>query len=109
MEFKLGQKVEYKRVARKKSFYICDKDFKDTEIVTVDKIALATLNKRRVGFIVGTRDIAHIVEYTFWDDDPDDHGYVKHEKTVTIKVYKVAYDMAHTNFVLGKDLEEVKT
>lgn len=108
MKFKLGQKVKYKKVVRKKSYYIEKKDFEDTEIVTVNKIVMTTLSKERIGFVVGIRNLAHIVDYTFWDDDPNTFGYVKHEKTVTKKFYKVAYDMAHTNYVLEEDLEEVR-
>jgi len=107
MKFKLGQKVRYKKVARKKSFYIEKKDFKDTEIAHVNKIVITTLNKERVGFVVGIRNLAHLTDYTFWDDDPNVYGHVVHEKTVTKKVYKIAYDMAHTNYVLEEDLIEV--
>ena len=109
MEFKLGQKVKYQRRIQKITKYIEEEYFNDAEIVRINKIKMVELSEERFGFIVGIRNIAKKAEYTFEDDDPDERGHIVHHKTETIKVYKVAFDMAHTNFVLGKDLEEVIT
>jgi len=107
MKFKLGQKIKYKRVIRKVVFDIEKKDFDDVEIVRVSKIKIVELSKERSGFIVGKRRLAEKAEYTFNDDDPNCFGHIEHEKTETKEVYKVAYDMAHTNYVLEEDLKEV--
>lgn len=105
MKFKLGQKVKYKKVLRKNHLYIEEADFDDEEVVIINKTNMVNLNKERCGFIVGERNISKKAEYTFNDDDPDCHGHIEHQNTETIKVYKVAYDMAHTNYVLEEDLE----
>ena len=104
MKFKLGQRVKYKKVVRKIPLYINKEAFYDEEIVRKDKIKMAKLTKERYGFIIGTRNIAKKAKYTFNDNDPDTEGFIVHEETETIIVYKVAYDMAHTNFVLEEDL-----
>lgn len=107
--FKLGQKVSYKKIIRKIMVpYMESKDFNEEEVIEKDRTKSIELTKERSGFIVGTRNIAKKGEYIFEDDDPDQYGHVVHQKTETIKVYKVAYDMAHTNFVLEEDLMRVE-
>jgi len=95
MKFKLGQK------------YIEEKEFDNTEIVTKDKMKIVELTKERYGFIAGKRSVAKKAEYTFEDYNPVISGTIEHYRTEIITVYKVAYDMAHTNYVLEKDLIEV--
>ena len=108
MIFKLGQRVKYQKIIRKITRYIEEEEFNDTEVVRIDKAKTVGLSKERSGLIVGERRLAKKAEYTFNDDDPDTHGHIEHQGTETIKVYKVAYDMAHTNYVLKEDLQEVK-
>jgi hypothetical protein len=109
MEFKLGQKVRYKKIVRKiQTPYLEEKDFDDEEIIEKERIKMFELTKERYGFIIGKRNIAKKAEYAFEEDDPNCGGYVCHQGTEIIKVYKVAYDMAHTNFVLEEDLKDVK-
>ena len=105
MDFKLGQKVKYRKVAQKTTRYIEEKEFDDEEIISIDKIKMVELAKERTGFIVGVRYIAKKSEYTFEGDDPDGFGTIVWSDTETIKVYKVAYDMAHGNYVLEEDLK----
>ena len=104
--YTLGQKVKYRKVVRKTTRYINPKEFREEEIVLLDKIKIVELNRERYGFITGKRNIAKKAEYTFYDDNPDIEGHIVHYKTETITVYKIAYDMAHTNFVLEEDLKE---
>ena len=105
MIFTLGQKVKYKKAVRKITRYVDPKEFNDEEVVSIDKIKYIHFKKERCGFIMGWRNIAKKTEYTFNDDNPDIEGHIEHYKTETITVYKVAYDMAHTNYVLGEDLK----
>jgi len=107
MKFKLGQKVKYKKVVRKIFFSIKEKDFDDTEIIAKDRMKIVELTRERYGFIVGKRNIAKKAEYKFDDNNPVILGSIKYYRTEIITVYKVAYDMAHTNYVLEKDLIEV--
>jgi len=106
MIFKLGQKISYKFVIRKITRYIEPKEFRDKDFVKIDKIKKIEFKRYRNGFIVGKRRIAKIAKYSFEDDDPNTYGTVVHNKTNFIEVYKVTYDMAHTNYVLEEDLRE---
>lgn len=103
--FILGQKVKYKKVVQKVPLCIEKEEFDDTEIVRKDKIKMIELTKERYGFIIGKRNIAKKAEYVFNDEDPDCEGFIEHLETEIITVYKVAYDMAHTNYVLEEDLK----
>jgi len=105
MILKLGQNVKYKKVVRKiETRYLEKSDFDENELVKVDRIKMVEFKNERRGIIIGVRNIAKKAEYIFNDDNPNIYGHVEHFRTETIKVYKVAYDMAHTNYVLEKDL-----
>ena len=105
MNFKLGQKVRYKRVAQKTTRHISEKEFDDEDIISIDKIRLVGLAKARYGIVVGVRYIANKADYVFADETTDCDGAIVWDSTEIIKVYKVAYDMAHGNYVLEEDLE----
>ena len=105
MKFQLGQKVKFNKIVRRNKTDVDLKEFDDKEIVEVDRIITVRFIKERIGFIVGTRKIAKETFYHFNDDSAGCPGFAEHDHTDSIKVYKVAYNMAHTNFVLEEDLE----
>ena len=107
MKFQLGQKVKYKKVVRRKTRFIEEKEFDENEIIEIDRIGMAELTKVRIGFIVGLRTITAKAEYTYETDGEGMNGETVYYKSKSKKVYKVTYDMAHTNFVLEEDLKEV--
>ena len=107
MKFRLGQKVRYKRIVRKiQSPFMEEKDFEDGEIIEKERIKTIELTKERHGFVMGERHLAERAQYTFEEDNSSFSGHVAHYGTETIRVYKIAYDMAHTNYVLEEDLKE---
>jgi len=109
--FKLGQKVSYQKIIRKiVTEYPEINDLDENDLAEVEKDKNINLTKERLGFIVGKRNIAHKAIYTFHDRYEDDNmtGRVVHDSTEKRKVYKVAYDMAHTNYVLEEDLMRVE-
>ena len=108
MELKLGQKVKYSKIVQKTTNYIKEEDFYEEEIVTINKCKIVELKKIRTGFVIGTRKIARIAKYTLEDMNPDLPDVIVWQNTELIKVLKVAYDPAHTNWVLEKDLIEEK-
>lgn len=113
---KLGQKVKYKQIVRKRSCeyedYIEIDDFEDDDDKKILKrVDIVDLEKERIGFVAGRRKIVFetIFELDIYPGDYDG----EREESIEIaeqkykQVYLVAYDMGKTNYVLEKDLEEI--
>ena len=100
MKFKLGQKVEYKKIIKRLD---CTFEREDMpEDFTLEKRKVIDLVKSRVGYVIGSRKL--VFKLMFGVGDEGVECYDREWKLC----YKVAYDMAHTNYVLEEDLILIK-
>jgi len=98
MKFKLGQKVEYKKIIKRLD---CTFEREDMpEDFTLEKRKVIDLAKSRVGYIVGIRKLVFKLMF----GDSDDEGMKCYDREWKF-CYKVAYDMAHANYVLEEDIK----
>ena len=114
MKFKLGQKVIYRRISKKKKIdqqYWEFDDFKEYEEKTLKRRELVYLDKEIIGYIVGRRKL---VFYTIFEAVREEGDFLEPgAEWVKIKrqewgfVYLIAYTMGKTDYVLEKDLKEV--
>jgi len=100
MKFKLGQKVEYKKIIKRLDCTFEQEDM--PEDFTLEKRKVIELPKSRVGYIVGRRKLVFKLMFGVSDNTIIAECYDREWKFC----YKVAYDMAHSNYVLEEDLRE---
>ena len=111
MKFKLGQKVEYKRISKKieiNTHFWTTEDFEQDEEKILERREFIELKKERIGYIVGRRKLVFKTIFSVNSDYDDDSGIVEFvdiERQEYRFAYLVAYDMGHTNFVLEEDLK----
>lgn len=111
MYYKLGQKVKYQRMITKKKFsaYLALKDFSDCVEREITRREFVGLDKERIGYIMGRRNVVFNTTFTIDDNvDPDlpDHiGVGMQDKRL---VYVVAYNMGKTDYVMEGDLKLIK-
>ena len=100
MKFKLGQKVRFKRIVRRRD---CTFDLEDCpEEFTKTKRDIIEFEKYRVGYVVGSRDLVFKLNFGLPENSLDVVCVGREWK----EVYKVAYSMRHTFYVLEEDLKE---
>lgn len=111
MEFKLGQKVEYKRYTQKRDMsgdnYVGVEDFNVTyEEKIVDRREVCVLiTEPRVGYIAGKRRILFRTTLRLeYNSDPDGDDYVDIVKQEYTTAYLVACSMRNYDYVLEEDL-----
>jgi len=114
MEFKLGQKVRYKRISKKIEIdmqYWAPRDFEEYEEKILERRELIELNRERTGYVMGRRKL--VFKTIFWVNEFYDHDDEETKLFVDIArqeygyAYLVAYGMGQTNYVLEEDLKEV--
>lgn len=114
MKFKLGQKVNYKRISKKieidQKYWEFD-DFKEYEEKTLKRRELVYLDKEIIGYIMGRRNL---VFNTVFEAIEEEGSYlepgaewVKIKKQEYGFAYLVAYTMGKTDYVLEEDLKEI--
>lgn len=115
MEFKLGQKVKYKRINKKikmNEHYLTKEDFCDDEKKELNRREFIELDNERIGYIAGRRKFTFRTTFQVADvydaDEPTNDEFVDIVEQDYKFTYLVAYDMGKTNYVLEKDLREVK-
>jgi len=114
MKFKLGQKVRYRRITRKRKIdqkYWEFDDFKEYEEKHLKRRELVYLDKEINGYVVGRRKL---VFYTIFEAVREEGDFLEpRAEWVKIKrqeygfAYLVAYTMGKTDYVLEKDLRGV--
>lgn len=114
LNFKLGQKVSYTRLSRKREInmqFFDVPDFKQDEEKVLKRRELVYLNKKRTGYIVGRRRFVFNTMFSVNNDNYDDDDNVI--EFVDIKrqewgyVYLVACNMRNYDYVLEKDIRIV--
>jgi len=113
MEFKLGQKVQYKRISRKIEIdmqYWTPKDFKEGEEKHLNRRESIELDKKRTGYIMGRRKLVFGtyfgVEVEEGTEIEPGAEWVKIIWQAKGYAYSVAYTMGKTNYVLEEDLNK---
>ena len=114
MKFKLGQKVSYKRISKKKDMsgdnYTTLKNFKydnndDDSIMTKDRRETIILEKPRIGYISGRRRVVlKTVLVEVYESDPDSKDYIDIQEQIYGMVYLVAWSFGKMDYVLEEDL-----
>jgi len=113
MKYKLGQKVSYKRISKKKEImeqYLTLKDFEEFEEKTLERRESIELANERTGYIMGRRRFTFKTYFQVVTDRGD--GYEPESEWVQVMdqdygfAYQVAYTMGKTDYVLEEDLEE---
>lgn len=114
MEFKLGQKVIYKRISKKIKInmqYWTPEDFDEGEEKHLNRREFIILDKQRTGYIMGRRKL---VFGTYFGVGRDGDNIIEPlEEWVEIiwqakgYAYLVAYTMGKTNYVLEGDLKQI--
>ena len=110
MEFKLGQKVKFKRISKKIDMsenYVSFDDFDDNEEeINVNRRIFDSFSKPIIGYIAGRRRLVDKTTFIMMDGREDDPDYIDIAKQEYMFFYLVAYDMGKTYFVLEEDLKE---
>ena len=116
MEFKLGQKVRYRRISKKKDMsgdnYTTLKNFTadndDDYTITKERRETIILEKSRIGYISGRRRVVlkTILEEVY-ESDPDSKDYIDIKEQIYCMVYLVAWSFGKMDYVLEEDLKEV--
>jgi len=117
MKFKLGQKVSYQWISKKKDMggdnYTTLTNFKpddddDNCLMTINRREIKHLTKPRIGYIAGKRRvIKKTVLEEVYESDPDLHDYIEINKQIYSTYYLVASNMRNYDYVLENDLKEV--
>ena len=113
MEFKLGQKVKYRRISKKieidQQYWDFD-DFEEYEEKTLKRRELIWLGKERNGYIVGRRKLVFNTVFEAVREEGDfmtpDHEGVEIKRQEYGFAYVVAYTMGKTDYVKEEDLIE---
>ena len=118
MEFKLGQKVRYKRISKKIEIdmqYWAPRDFEEYEEKILERRELIELGKERIGYIMGRRKLVFKTIFSVNNEHYDSDDDISYENVNFVDIarqekgfaYLVAYGMGQTNYVLEEDLKEV--
>jgi len=109
MEFKLGQKVSYRRISNKLDMtehYLTPRSFVNIgDERKVPRRMSVILDKERTGYIVGKRRLVSVSTLTLeYESNPDKPDYVDIVKQEYETFYLVACNMRNYDYVLEKDL-----
>jgi len=114
MEFKLGQKVRYKRISKKIEIdmqYWTPDDFERYEEKALERREFLELKNERIGYVMGRRKLTFRtyfgVEIDNGDGEEPGADWVDIRRQEYGFAYLVAYGMGQTNYVLEEDLKEV--
>ena len=120
MKYKLGQKVSYQWVSKKKDMsgdnyttlanFKYDEEDDDDSTMTKERRETVTLVKPRIGYISGRRRVVlKTVLVEVYESDPDLHDYIDIKEQIYCTFYLVASNMRNYDYVLEKDLKDVKS
>ena len=116
MKFRLGQKVSYQWISKKKDMggdnyttlenFIPDDD--DDCVMTIERRGIKHLKKPMIGYIAGRRRVVFkTVLEEVYESDPDKHDYIEISKQIYRTFYLVASNMRNYDYVLEEDLKDV--
>jgi len=113
MEFRLGQKVKYRRISKKIEInmqYWTFRDFDEDEKKELVRREFIELKNERIGYVMGRRKLVFKTIFSVNRDHYDDIGDVVEFVEIARQeygfAYLVAYGMGQTNYVLEEDLKE---
>ena len=117
MEFKLGQKVSYQWISKKKDMggddyttleNFAPDDDNDDCVMTIERREIRHFKKPRIGYIAGRRRVVFkTVLEEVYESDPDQHDYIEINKQIYRTFYLVASNMRNYDYVLEGDLKEI--
>jgi len=118
MIFKLGQKVSYQWISKKKDMsgdnYTTFKNFKydddddDFCVMTIERREIKHLKKPRIGYIAGRRRVIFkTVLEEVYNSNPDETDYIDINQQIYCTFYLVASNMRNYDYVLENNLEGV--
>jgi len=118
MSFKLGQKVSYQWISKKKDLsgenyttfenFKYDDDDDDPCVMTIERREIIHLKKPRIGYIAGKRRVIYkTVLEEVYNSNPDETDYIDINKQIYCTFYLIASNMRNYDYVLEKDLKEV--
>ena len=116
MKFKLGQKVSYQWISKKKDMggdnyttlenFIADDD--DDDVMTIERREIKHLKKPSIGYIAGQRRVVFkTVLEEVYESDPDLNDYIEINEQIYCTFYLVASNMRNYDYVKEEDLTEV--
>ena len=115
MKFKLGQKVSYKRISKKKDMsgenyttlanFEYDDDDDDDGSMTKERRETIILEKPRTGYISGRRRVVlKTVLVEIYNYEPGETDYIDIQKQIYGMVYLVAWSFGKMDYVLEEDI-----
>jgi len=118
MKFRLGQKVSYQWISKKKDMggdnYTTLKNFKPdsddiyNEVMTIERREIKHLKNPRIGYISGRRRVIFkTVLEEIYESDPNLHDYIEINEQIYCTFYLVASNMRNYDYVLEEDLKDV--
>ena len=100
MKFRLGQKVSYQWISKKKDM--------GGDNYTTERREIKHLKNPRIGYISGRRRVIFkTVLEEIYESDPDGHDYIDINEQIYRTFYLVASNMRDYDYVLEDDLKEV--
>ena len=115
MKFKLGQKVSYKRISKKKDMsgdnyttlknFEYDDDDDDDGSMTKERRETIILEKPRTGYISGRRRVVlKTVLIEVYESDPESKDWIDIKEQIYGMVYLVAWSFGKMDYVLEEDI-----